>query len=121
MEPIHTLPLKTQPGLYGERRRLSLASVSSEGEVKDIVQQLKRHIMMPDHCYAMWFGLKRCSACQRRYNPDMAGFIHGQLVRGLTNVKRWCDTLAELTGHRAINAYKNSASTHLGNEVITGA
>ncbi len=81
-------------GLYKEKgsRFIALAyPVSSEGEVKDIVQQLKRQYHdARHHCYAYILGFK---GDVWRANDDgepssTAGKpIHGQLVsRGLTNV-----------------------------------
>ena len=118
-------------GLYKEKgsRFIALAyPVSSEGEVKDIVQQLKRQYHdARHHCYAYVLGFK---GDVWRANDDgqpssTAGKpIHGQLVsRGLTNVlvvvvRYFGGTKLGVSG--LINAYKTAASDALEKaEVIT--
>lgn len=118
-------------GLYKEKgsRFIALAyPVNSEGEVKDIVQQLKRQYHdARHHCYAYVLGFK---GDVWRANDDgepssTAGKpIHGQLVsRGLTNVlvvvvRYFGGTKLGVSG--LINAYKTAASDALGKaEVIT--
>lgn len=118
-------------GLYKEKgsRFIALAyPVSSEGEVKDIVQQLKRQYHdARHHCYAYILGFK---GDVWRANDDgepssTAGKpIHGQLVsRGLTNVlvvvvRYFGGTKLGVSG--LINAYKTAASDALEKaEVIT--